>query len=403
MGVAISPDTLLRLIRAQPEERVPTPRVLGVDDFSFCKRKTYGTILLDLEKRIPIDILPDRESATLEKWLKEHEGVQIISRDRGGPYAEGAKRGSPNAQQVADRWHLLANLSDALKPLFAGKQAQLKALVQKPAETFSAEEEQQLPAWYSGQTKRKTKMDDAPYQERVERYHKVRELRAQGAELTLIAHQVGISRTTVNKYLNMEHPPARKTGKRSGSVIDPYKEYLVKRWNDGVRNAQQVYREIKEMGYPGSDQPLQRYFVQFRRGKDHRKFKQVDPAQGTPVKAPPKRPPTASQVAHWITFKEEQRLEWQKTYLAQLCEADEEIRSANELIQEFTTMLRERRGDNVERWLEKVEQQGIKQLCSFACSLKKDYDAVKAGLTLVWSQGPVEGHVHRLKLLKRQG
>jgi transposase len=80
-------------------------------------------------------------------------------------------------------------------------------------------------------------MYDAHHQERIERYHKVHALRAQGAELTLIAHHVGISRTTVNKYLNMEHPPARKTGKRSGSVIDPYKEYIVKRWNDGVRNA----------------------------------------------------------------------------------------------------------------------------------------------------------------------
>jgi transposase len=402
MSLVTSPDTLLRLIRAQPEEQVPTPRVLGVDDFSFCKRKTYGTILLDLERRIPIDLLPDREAATLEKWLKEHAGVEIISRDRGGPYAEGARLGAPNAQQVADRWHLLANLSEALKPLFARKQAQLKALVQKPSETFSAEEEQQLPAWYHGQTKRKTKMYDAHHQERVERYHKVHALRAQGAELTLIAHQVGISRTTVNKYLQMEHPPARKTGKRSGSVIDSYKEYLVKRWNDGVRNAQQVYREIKEMGYPGSDQPVQRYFVQFRRGKDHRKFKQVDPAQETPVQAPARRPPTASQVAHWITFKEEQRLEWQKQYLSQLSEADQEIREANELIQEFTTMLRERKGERFDAWLEKVEQQDISELRSFAQSLKKDYEAVKAGLTLAWSQGPVEGHVHRLKLLKRQ-
>ena len=125
------------------------------------------------------------------------------------------------------------------------------------------------------------------------------------AELTLIAHQVGISRTKVNTYLSMNHPSARKTGKRSGSVIDPYKDYLVKRWNEGVRNAQQVYREIKEMGYPGSDQPVQRYSVQFRRGKDHRKFKQVAPSEQTPVKELPKRPPTASQVAHWITFKEE--------------------------------------------------------------------------------------------------
>ena len=118
MGLVTSPDTLLRLIHAQPEEQVSTPRVLGVDDFSFCKRKTYGTILLDLERRIPIDVLPDREAATLEKWLKEQAGVEVISRDRGGPYAEGARKGAPEAQQVADRWHVLANLSEALRNVF---------------------------------------------------------------------------------------------------------------------------------------------------------------------------------------------------------------------------------------------------------------------------------------------
>ncbi len=101
MGLSASPDTLLRLIRAQPEEQVPTPRILGVDDFSFCKRKSYGTILIDLERRVPIDLLPDREAVTLETWLKAHEGVEIISRDRGGPYAEGARKGAPEAQQIA--------------------------------------------------------------------------------------------------------------------------------------------------------------------------------------------------------------------------------------------------------------------------------------------------------------
>jgi transposase len=189
MGLETSPDTLLRLIRAQPEEQASTPRILGVDDFSFCKRKSYGTILLDLERRIPIDILPDREAAILEKWLKAHEGVEIISRDRGGPYAEGAKLGAPDAQQVADRWHLLANLSEALKTFFGRKPAQLKALVQKPPETFSEEEAEQLPPWYKGCTNSEQKRNDAHHQERVERYHKVHEMRAQGAEVTLIAYQ----------------------------------------------------------------------------------------------------------------------------------------------------------------------------------------------------------------------
>jgi transposase len=107
-------------------------------------------------------------------------------------------------------------------------------------------------------------------------------------------------------------------------------------------------------------------------------------------------------VAHWITFKEEQRLEWQQKYLTRLCQADQEIRETSELIQSFTTMLRERQGEQLDVWLTQVEAHGVAELKSFAQGVKKDYDAVKAGLTLPWSQGPVEGHVNRLKVLKRQ-
>ncbi len=108
-----------------------------------------------------------------------------------------------------------------------------------------------------------------------------------------------------------------------------------------------------------------------------------------------KRPPTACQVAHWITFKEDRRLEWQKTCLSQLCQADVQMAQTSELIQEFTTMLRERQGEKLDAWLQKVEDQGVSELQSFAQGLRRDYDAVKAGLTLVWSQGQVEGQVHR--------
>ncbi len=109
-----------------------------------------------------------------------------------------------------------------------------------------------------------------------------------------------------------------------------------------------------------------RFFAQLRKKKDARKFKQVDPSKETPVKAPAKRPPTASQVAHWITFKEEQRLEWQQSYLTQLCEKDPQIAQTYELIQEFTTMLRERGGERLDEWLERVERQGVAELQSFA-------------------------------------
>jgi transposase len=98
MGLETSPDTLLRLVRGQQESQVPTPRVLGVDDFCFCRRRTYGAILIDLERRVPIDLLPDREAETFKKWRLSHPGVQIISRDRGGAFADGARQGAPQAR-----------------------------------------------------------------------------------------------------------------------------------------------------------------------------------------------------------------------------------------------------------------------------------------------------------------
>ena len=149
--------------------------------------------------------------------------------------------------------------------------------------------------------------------------------------------------------------------------LPPYEAYLVRRWNEGCSNAQQAYREIKERGYPGTDSNVVRFFGHLRKHFDQAgTFKQVDPTTQPPVQVPPRRPPSASQVAHWITLKEEQQLDWQKKYLTQLCEADQEIREAHELVTDFTTMVRERQGERLDAWLEKVEAQGRAELKNFA-------------------------------------
>ncbi len=241
----------------------------------------------------------------------------------------------------------------------------------------------------------------------MEQYRKIHELSAKNIDLANIGRQVGVSRRTVYRYLQMDQPPERKRPHRTRvQLIEPFKPYLVTRWNEGCRNGQQMWREIMDQGYSCSESNVRRFIAGLRKSKGKaRSFKHVEPTPETVVSkkdAKPHRPPTALQVARWMTFTKEQRLDWQNTYLTRLCEADPVMDQLFLLVQDFATMLRERQGEGLDAWLKQVEAQEIDELKNFARGLQKDYDAVKAGLTLQWSQGQVEGQVHRLKLLKRQ-
>ncbi len=292
-----------------------------------------------------------------------------------------------------------------MEGFFLSRKHLLKATVQDSAVgTLSASPSQEPPR---GSTKQREEVSQQRHQELVERHRKIHELFAKKVDLANIGRQVGTSRQTVYRYLQMDQPPERRSPRRTRThLLEPFKPYLIERWNDGCRNASDVYREIVADGYTASMANVTRFIRNLRTTKGKpRGFKSVEPTPETTATkrdAEQRRPPTALQVARLMTFTEKQRLDWQNAYLTRLCEADPLMTQLFVLVQDFATMLRERQGNRLDVWLKQVEEQDITELKNFARGLLKDYDAVKAGLTLEWNQGPVEGHIHRLKLLKRQ-
>jgi transposase len=231
----------------------PTPRVLGVDAWSIRKGETYGSVLVDLERHHIVDVLPDREAETFAAWLKSHPGVEVIARDRAGNYAQGARKGAPHAVQVADRFHLLLNLQEALTRLFERKHTQLEQMAaQQRGEYHSADSPaSSIPVEAAATSSHLTPTEthrQARQAKRQSRYETVKTLHEQGFSQVAIAAQVGLDRDTVRRYIRSESlPEIVRPGRRSR--LDPYKGYLNKRWTTGQRNIRHLLSEIRAQGY----------------------------------------------------------------------------------------------------------------------------------------------------------
>ncbi len=214
LGLAASPDTLLRLIQATPLPVCATPRVLGVDDWALRRGQTYGTILVDLERRRPVDLLPDRSAATFAAWLKDHPGVAIIARDRGGAYADGARQGAPGAIQVADRFHLVKNLTEVLERVLQRHHAALATAADHLTQAARADA---VPAGATADERAPTASQPPTAREQAQRqarrrarYEAVRQLQDQGLGVRAIARQTGLARNTVRRFLAAPTCPARR-------------------------------------------------------------------------------------------------------------------------------------------------------------------------------------------------
>ena len=395
LGMAASPSTLLRYVARATSAPHPEPHIIGVDDFSLRRGRTYATIIVDLERHEPIDLLPDRSAKTLANWLRANPRIEIIARDRYRPYMEGASAGAPGAVQVADRFHVLKNLYDAVERAVERNRHALREPDDECRHVPAPE-----PSREAGHPGRGHRANPKRREERLKRYERVVELRERGLYVEDIAGQVGLSRSTVTSWLNAGGFPERKRPKKKKpSPVAPYADYLQRRWKERCINMSQLWREIKEMGYEGSYDAVADHLRCLRKG--------ISPPARAPVadEGGPEGARHESQETARLLMLEAKDPETvrsgQREWLEELRRRCPELAAVQELAGRFARIMREGEEDKLGSWLEEAESGSLSEIRAFARGVRQDEAAIRAAVTLPWSSGQVEGQVNRLKLIKR--
>ena len=378
-GVAVGRDTLLRLVKALPEPAVGPVPVLGVDDFAFRKGRHYGTVLIDMATHRPVDIFDGRESADLAAWLRGHPEVAVICRDRSGGYGEGARQGAPQAVQVADRFHLWQNLGQAVEKTVSTRRAHLGEPAPGPPAGPA-------PAGSAAGPGEEDRHPDARSS-----YAAVHELQAQGLSKAAIGRKLGLHPATVRKFATARH---RGGPDRQDRAARPPGRPLYRAPAPALaRGRTQRHRAVPARS-SSSATPAANWLSSATCGSSAT-------AAATPH-AGPGNPPSVRQVTSWIMTHPDDL----DGATPPSCERHPRPRRDLDRLtaprRAFAAMMTGRHGDRLDAWITAVETRHPRPGGSFARNLRRDLDAVRHGLTLPYSSGPVEGNINRLKMLKRQ-
>jgi transposase len=409
-GLPGSRQTVLRRVRDYQPAPGPAPHVIGIDDWAYRKGRRYGTLVVDLERGCPVDLLEDRLAETVAAWLRAHPDVTVVARDRADAYASGVTQGAPHAVQVADRWHLLKNLREAVEvelcqrsilpwspPLPEAQSLSPAAPVPPGLETPDA-----VHTVPTAETPAGSRADVARLARRTQRlaqYERARALRDEGYTWAVVAQQVGVPPRTLRYWCAREGFPERRRRTGDRSSVAPYRAYLQQRWEAGEHSATQLWHEVRAQGFRGGYRSVARVLAPWRHRKLGRKRRAAPAAAPSPA-APPAL--TARQMASSLLRRPAQRTETEQRQLHQVQQADPLLATLVSHTETFAQMVRERAADRLDSWVERVLASPWRELKRFAQGLRQDYAAVKAALTLRYSNGPTEGHVNRLKLFKRQ-
>ncbi|MGP4105359.1 ISL3 family transposase [Nonomuraea sp. KM90] len=362
LAVTVSRSTALRLLMQRPLPPLRIPRVLGVDDFALKRRHRYATILTDAETGERIDVLSGRGADALESWLRSHPGVEIVCRDGSGAYGEAIRRALPDAVQVGDRWHLWANFCDKTLAEVRSHSA-CWATVNPPR-----------PAGVREQSTR-------------ERWRQIHDLLDKGVGLLECARRLNLSLNTVKRYARTREPEAlRRAPRYRPTLVDPYRDHLrERRAADPAVPVQQLFREIKQLGYTGSLNLLYRYITQGR-------------AEG-------ERPVITPRRLARLLLTHPDRLRDSDTQLVrELTAACPELTALARLVRDFAALLTPAEGNDAKltTWITTVRAEDLPHLHGFANGIELDRDAVNAALTLPHHNGRTEGVNTRTKKIMRQ-
>ncbi|MEF2549716.1 ISL3 family transposase, partial [Aurantimonas sp. E1-2-R+4] len=374
-----------------------------VDDWAMKKRLRYGTIIVDLQRHRPIDLLPDRTAETVIEWLGSRPGIEIVARDRSTEYRRAITIGARNAVQIADRWHLLHNTRQMVERWAAGAYARLRRLPELSSP--KATKTRRIKAF------RRLRSDaDVASESRTRRlmqYNDARRRYLAGEAIMAISRATGLSPTTVRKFAYADTFPERAVRATPTSIIDPYLPLLRSRLANGCENGLQLWRECRDLGYGGSAGQIHRWLQDHRTAPSkHAPHRTDDTAPPAPRTQNPVSIPSPKQLAWLIVKAPETRSIEEANAILQISQ-DRDAAILIRIVRRFVDLVRRvgtkahDAGPVFDDWLLGAKRCGLRPVETFAAGLQHDGDAVRAALETSWSSAQVEGQVNKLKLLKR--